>query len=65
MNCGTSVFCQAYVRQSRSLDIFIWAQLQNPGPHQRPLGVAATGCAKYMRDNLHVNETIRKVTIHK
>ena len=42
-----------------------WAQLQNPGPHQRPLDVAATGCAKYVRDNLHVNETIRKITIHK
>ena len=41
------------------------AQLQNPGPHQRPLDVAATGCAKYVGDNLHVNETIRKITIHK
>ena len=41
------------------------AQFQNPGPHQRPLHVAATGCAKYVRDNLHVNETIRKITIHK
>ena len=43
----------------------LWAQFQNPGPHQRPLDVAATGCAKYVRDNLHVNETIRKITIHK
>ena len=38
------------------------AQLQNSGPHQRPLDVAATGCAKYMRENL--NETVREIIVH-
>ena len=33
-------------------------QLQNSRPHQRTLDVAATGCAKYMRNNL--NETVRE-----
>ena len=52
----TSSLCQFWAKR---------AQLQNPGPHQRPLDVAATGCAKYVHDNVHVNETIRKITIHK
>ena len=37
-------------------------QLQNPGPHQRTLDVAATGCAKYMRNSL--NEIVREIIVH-
>ena len=38
-------------------------QLQNSRPHQRTLDVAATGCAKYMRNNL--TDTVREIIVRK
>ena len=36
----------------------VLAQLQNLGPNQRPLDIAATGCANYIRIRDNLNETV-------